>query len=93
MPFNSITGRAALSARGGHATARIWRAQGWSHQKRIANISRISRSRQALLKRVASLRVDSLQITDLPLSVLAMAYEAGRLDELLAVVSSNFKNR
>jgi hypothetical protein len=88
MRFDSITGRAALSARGGHATARIWRAQGWSHQKRIANISRISRSRQALLKRVARLSDDSSRITGLPLSVLATEYEAGGLDELLAKVLS-----
>ena len=36
---------------------------------------------------------DSLHVTGFPLSVLATAYEAGRLDDLLTPIRSNRKNR
>src|SRR5262249_13600337 len=53
--LNSITGRKALSARGGHATARVWRAQGWYHQKRITHIAAANRSRKAMIRELARL--------------------------------------
>jgi hypothetical protein len=49
MRFNSKTGRAALSARGGHASARYHASTGWAHQRRIAPLAASALARKALI--------------------------------------------
>ena len=56
--WTSETARKMLSARGGRAAARIHKANGWKHQKRIAQISRLRRIRQTLLRRLTKLEAD-----------------------------------
>ena len=56
--WTSETARKMLSARGGRAAALAHKANGWKHQKRIAQISRLRRIRQTLLRRLTKLEAD-----------------------------------
>jgi hypothetical protein len=58
-----------LSARGGRAAALIHKANGWKHQKRIAQISRVRRMRLTLFTNLAKLQADWVQVFGEPLSV------------------------
>src|SRR5215469_5351530 len=81
MRFNSVTGRAALSARGGHASARYHASTGWRHQKRIAALAVIARARQALVGRVSHTDSDCRRATGLGILEVARLYEAGVLED------------
>jgi hypothetical protein len=56
--WTSESARKMLSARGGRAAARTHKANGWKHQKRIAQISRARRMRQTLFTNLAKLEAD-----------------------------------
>ena len=83
MGFNSVTGRAALAARGGYATARFWRSLNWSHQKNIARLGHIAQSTKSLPKRVAKLNVACKSATGFELSLIARLHERGQLEAWL----------
>lgn len=81
---NPSQGRAALSARGGHVSAHYHASTDWAHQRRIAHLGVSARARQALEGRLSDTDALCRRATGLPLSIVAVEYEAGRLDELLA---------
>jgi hypothetical protein len=66
-PWNSTSARKMLSARGGRAAARTHKANGWKHQKRIAQISRARRMRRTLSQRLAKLEADCVHLFGEPL--------------------------
>ena len=66
--WTSESARKMLSARGGRATALIHKANGWKHQKRIAQISRARRMRLTLSRRLAKLKADWAGVYGEPLS-------------------------
>ena len=56
--WTSESARKMLSARGGRAAALIHKANGWKHQKRIAQISRARRMRRTLSQTLTKLEAD-----------------------------------
>ena len=53
--WTSESARKMLSARGGRAAARTHKANGWEHQKHIAQVSRLRRMRLTLFTNLAKL--------------------------------------
>lgn len=63
MPrFTSVTGRAALSARGGHAAARYHASTGWLHQRTISYLGNIARTRKRLIRSIPMIDCDCRRV-------------------------------
>ena len=69
MPFNSVTGRAALCRQGGLAAAEYHRLRGFEQLKRMRRLSAIVRTRQRLEKQIIALDADWRRIYGEPLLV------------------------
>ena len=82
MKFNSVTGRAALKAQGGHACARYWATRDWSHQKTISVLGVRARIRLSLIKLVPVIDPKCRTATGLSLGEVVQLYERGELASL-----------
>ncbi len=90
MRFNSITGRAALAARGGYALHRKYgRNPPWLARARA--LAAIARTRQRIKREVQCLDALCRRVTGLPLSAVAQLWEAGRLESFLAELTRREK--
>jgi hypothetical protein len=56
--WTSESARKMLSARGGRAAARTHKANGWKHQKYIAQVSKLRRMRLTLPQKLTKLEAD-----------------------------------
>jgi len=92
MRFNSVTGRAALSARGGHVFARKYR-NGVPCLRRAAYFGRLIQWRKRLPIWLERVNEQCIRSTGLSSVVVAREYELGRLDQLVEELNERDRKR